>query len=91
MDNPYILSMREHLAELQSELQGLTDIISQRDLNRYEYRAAERTLQILTEACIHKNMTWHQPAGQRQITIYNEAEKCTQLNLKQKSPTNTLN
>ena len=37
MDNTYILSMREHLGEIQSELNGLTEIINQRDLNRYEY------------------------------------------------------
>lgn len=59
MDNPYILSMHEHLNELQSELQGLTDIMSQRDLNRYEYRAAERTLQILIEACIGIAKHWN--------------------------------
>jgi len=59
MDNPYILSMREHLNELQSELDGLTEIISQRDLNRYEYRAAERTLQILIEACIGIAKHWN--------------------------------
>ena len=59
MDNPYTLSMRERLGELQSELQGLTDIISQRDLNRYEYRAAERTLQILIAACIGIAKHWN--------------------------------
>lgn len=59
MDNPYILSMHEHLNELQSELDGLTEIISQRDLNRYEYRAAERTLQILIEACIGIAKHWN--------------------------------
>ncbi|WP_327036949.1 type VII toxin-antitoxin system HepT family RNase toxin [Methylomarinum vadi] len=51
--------MREHLAELQSELQGLTDIINQRDLNRYEYRAAERTLQVLVEVCIGIAKHWN--------------------------------
>ncbi len=33
MDNTYIFSMQEHLAELKSELQGLTEIITQRDLD----------------------------------------------------------
>ncbi len=32
MDNTYLFSMQEHLAELKSELQGLTEIITQRDL-----------------------------------------------------------
>jgi uncharacterized protein YutE (UPF0331/DUF86 family) len=59
MDNTYILSMREHLNEIQSELHGLTEIINQRDLNRYEYRAAERTLQILIEACIGIAKHWN--------------------------------
>ncbi len=49
MDNTYLFSMREHLDELKSELQGLTEIIAQCDLSRYEYRAAERTLQVLIE------------------------------------------
>ncbi len=58
MDDTYLFSMREHLNELKSELQGLTDIIRQRDLSRYEYRAAERTLQILIEACIGIAKHW---------------------------------
>ncbi len=59
MDNIYILSMREHLNEIQSDLHGLTEIINQRDLKRYEYRAAERTLQILIEACIGIAKHWN--------------------------------
>ena len=59
MDNTYILSMREHLNEIQSELHGLTEIINQRDFNRYEYRASERTLQILIEACIGIAKHWN--------------------------------
>ena len=58
MDNTYIYSMREHLSELKSELQGLTAIIEQRDLSRYEYRASERTLQVLIEACIGIAKHW---------------------------------
>ena len=59
MDDTYIYSMREHLGELKSELQGLTDIINQRELSRYEYRAAERTLQVLIEACIGIAKHWN--------------------------------
>ena len=59
MDNTYIYSMREHLGELKSELQGLTKIIEQRDLSRYEYRASERTLQVLIEACIGIAKHWN--------------------------------
>ncbi len=58
MDNTYLLSMREHLSELKSELQGLTAIISQRDLSQYEYRASERTLQVLIEVCIGIAKHW---------------------------------
>lgn len=58
MDNTYLFSMQEHLEQLKSELQGLTDIINQRDLNRYEYRASERTLQVLIEACIGIAKHW---------------------------------
>lgn len=59
MNETYIFSMREHLDELNSELQGLTAIIDQRELNRYEYRAAERALQILIEACIGIAKHWN--------------------------------
>lgn len=58
MDNTYLFSMQENLAELKSELQGLSDIIKQRDLSRYEYRASERTLQVLIEACIGIAKHW---------------------------------
>jgi len=58
MDNTYLFSMQEHLVELKHELKGLTDIMQQRDLSRYEYRAAERTLQILIEACIGIAKHW---------------------------------
>ena len=58
MDNTYLFSMQERLAELKSELHGLTDITQQRNLSRYEYRAAERTLQVLIEACIGIAKHW---------------------------------
>ena len=58
MDNTYLFSMQEHLAELKSELQGLTEITKQRELSRYEYRASERTLQVLIEACIGIAKHW---------------------------------
>jgi len=58
MDNTYLYSMREHLAELKMDLHGLSEILQQRELNRYEYRAAERTLQIVIESCIGIAKHW---------------------------------
>jgi uncharacterized protein YutE (UPF0331/DUF86 family) len=79
MDKTYILSMREHLNEIQSELHGLTEIINQRDLNRYEYRAAEITLQILIKACIgiakHRNYALYKTAP---ADAYSAFEKLSQ-------------
>ncbi|MBM7072405.1 DUF86 domain-containing protein [Shewanella sp. 202IG2-18] len=59
MDNHYVLSMREHTQLICSELKGLTDILNERSFSRYEYRAAERTLQILIEACIGVSKHWN--------------------------------
>jgi len=58
MDNTYLFSMQEQLSQLKSELQGLTDIIKQGELSRYEYRAAKRILQILIEGCIGIAKHW---------------------------------
>ena len=59
MDNTYVFSMRSHIAQLHSELEGLNEIISERPFSRYEYRAAERTLQIVIEACIGIAKHWN--------------------------------
>ncbi len=58
MDNTYIESMRSHIALLESDLNGLSDILATRPLSKYEYRAAERTLQIVIEACIGLSKHW---------------------------------
>ena len=58
MDNTYIFSMAEHLDEIESDLQGLNHISHKRVLSRYEYRAAERSLQVLIEACIGIAKHW---------------------------------
>ena len=52
MDNTYILSMKAHISEMESDLKGLSDILSERPLNRYEAKARERLIQTLVEACI---------------------------------------
>jgi uncharacterized protein YutE (UPF0331/DUF86 family) len=58
MDNTYIDSMRAHLTQLESELNGLSTIVKARSLGQYEYRAAEHTLQITIEACIGIAKHW---------------------------------
>ena len=58
MDNTYIFSMQEHLEEIKSDLQGLHEISKTKALGRYEYRAAERSLQVLIEACIGIAKHW---------------------------------
>jgi len=50
--------MQEHLDELQLELNGLYQIMKERELSRYEYRAGERSLQILIGACIGIAKNW---------------------------------
>lgn len=58
MDNTYIFSMTEHLAQINSDLQGLTELSQQGALSRYEYKAAERSLQVLIEVCIGIAKHW---------------------------------
>ena len=50
--------MREHIRQVISELDGLANILDKRDFTLYEYRAAERTLQVLVEACIGIAKHW---------------------------------
>jgi uncharacterized protein YutE (UPF0331/DUF86 family) len=52
MENTYTLSMLAHVKGLECELQVLNEISVQRALNQFEYRAAERTLQVIIEASI---------------------------------------
>lgn len=58
MDSTYTQSMKSHIKQLESELQGLTDILVTRPLSKYEYRASERTVQITIEACIGIAKHW---------------------------------
>lgn len=53
MDDAYRFAMQEHLAELAEELQHIQDLLQQQDhMPTLVYRAAERNLQLLVEACI---------------------------------------
>jgi len=58
MDNTYIYSMTEHLAQINCDLQGLTELSQKGSLSRYEYKAAERSLQVLIEVCIGIAKHW---------------------------------
>lgn len=58
MKESYTLSMRQHLLVVKGELEALSRIHDERSLNQFEYRAAERTLQILIEACIGIAKQW---------------------------------
>lgn len=58
MDNTYIFSMTEHLAQINIDLQGLSELSQQGALSRYEYKAAERSLQVLIEVCIGIAKHW---------------------------------
>ena len=55
----YTLSMKQHMLVLKGELEALSAIHDNRSLNQFEYRAAERTLQILIEACIGIAKHWN--------------------------------
>lgn len=53
MDEAYCSAMREQLAELDEDLQLLAKSMAEKGYaDRHEYRAAERNLQLLVEACI---------------------------------------
>lgn len=53
MDEAYRLAMQEQIAELEEQLAEIEDIIQQQGyVSTLVYRAAERNLQLLVEACI---------------------------------------
>lgn len=54
----YLLAQRQHLAECAQDLADLRTILQQRQWSRLERHAAERTLQILIEACIGLAKHW---------------------------------
>ena len=64
MDSTYTQSMKSHIKQLESELRGLTDILQERPLSKYEYRASERTVQIIIGACIGIAKHWCKQLGQ---------------------------
>lgn len=54
----YIEAMRKHMQQYRSELNDLYEILSGDGLDQFQYRAAERSLQITIEACIGISKHW---------------------------------
>ncbi|OPX54373.1 Uncharacterized conserved protein YutE, UPF0331/DUF86 family [Oceanospirillum multiglobuliferum] len=52
MEQEYVLAMQEQLQELSEELAELSELVLFGNISRIAYRATERNLQLLTEACI---------------------------------------
>ena len=52
MDDPYRDAMREHLAQLAEELEEIAGQLQEGKRSAILYRATERNLQLLIEACI---------------------------------------
>ena len=57
-DNYYISSIRQNCKQYQQELNELHAILTSRNLSRFEYRAAERSLQVSIEVCIGVAKHW---------------------------------
>ena len=54
----YIDAMRKHIWQYRCELNDLYELISGSGLDQFQYRAAERSLQITIEACIGIAKHW---------------------------------
>lgn len=52
MDSIYANSMEQKVSLRQKDLDDLANILTARQFTRHEYNSAERSLQILVEACI---------------------------------------
>ena len=58
MANAYILAMEAHLKECRVDLDRLHDIFAKTQPSRFEMKVAERTLQVLIEACVGIAKHW---------------------------------
>lgn len=67
MFKEYLIAIEQHCFECVEDLNLLSEIVQTRAFNRLEKRAAERSLQVLIEACIGVAKHWlkieqkHQP------------------------------
>jgi uncharacterized protein YutE (UPF0331/DUF86 family) len=58
MPKDYLVALEQHCAECLEDLENLCQIAQKNVLNRLERRAAERSLQVLIEACIGMAKHW---------------------------------
>lgn len=70
MDNLYPSAIQSHLETYIAELIDLSTISHQRELSNFEYRAAERLLQISIEAGIGVAKQWAKQLGASPVDSY---------------------
>jgi len=89
MDSTYTLSMLNHVRQLSSELDELAEISNKRKLSKFEYRAAERMLQIVIEAAIGVTKHWCKSVnGVAPASAYQAFEKLEVHGVKEVGETN---
>jgi len=84
MDNTYTQSMQNHIQQLDVELDGLAELLASGPLGTYEYRACERTVQILIEASIGiAKQCCKKADGVAPVSAYQSFARLTELQLVQ--------
>jgi uncharacterized protein YutE (UPF0331/DUF86 family) len=82
MFKEYLIAIEQHCFECVEDLNLLSEIAQTRSFNRLEKRAAERSLQVLIEACIGVAKYWlkveqkHQP-----IDTFNKLAELQKISL----------
>lgn len=80
MSQDYLIAIKQHCAECLEDLNELSKTAKTQVLNRMERRAAERSLQVLIEACIGLAKRWLN-AEQKSLPLdaYESFNKLAQL------------
>lgn len=80
MSQDYLIAIKQHCAECLEDLNELSKTAKTQVLNRMERRAAERSLQVLIEACIGLAKRWLN-AEQKSLPLdaYESFSKLAQL------------
>jgi uncharacterized protein YutE (UPF0331/DUF86 family) len=80
MSQDYLIAIKQHCAECLEDLNELSNTAKTQVLNRMERRAAERSLQVLIEACIGLAKRWLN-AEQKSLPLdaYESFSKLAQL------------